>query len=155
FSFLGLLGLALARITVPVTNLLLDSTELTSPYRPHPGRINLAPGLVALLLFAEYFDASEPVRGFLMLATGGAFLDRVAEGFIGRRTFRPEIFCLTLSSGLSGAGLVIGGLSLVGLSFSFIGALHLMLMGGLGIGVLAVLSIAGLLHTGQPLEFPR
>jgi uncharacterized protein involved in response to NO len=30
-----------------------------------------------------------------------------------------------------------------------------MLMGGLGLGVLAVLSIAGLLHTGQPLYFSR
>lgn len=155
FSFLGLLGLALARITVPVTNQILDPTEMTSPYRPHPGRINLAPGLVALLLIADLGGASEPVRGFLMLAAGGAFLDRVAEGFIGRETFRAEILSLSLSSGFAGAGLVVGGLSLVDLPFSFIGALHLMLMGGLGIGVLAVLSIAGLLHTGQPLRFPR
>ena len=154
FAFLGLLGLALARITTPVTNLILDPTEMTSPYRPHPGRANLASGLVGLLLLAEIAGASGDVRGYLMLAAGAAFLDRVAEAFIGRETWRAEIMSLAASSGLAGAGLIICGLSLLGLPLSFVGGLHLMLMGGLGIGVLAVLSIAGLLHTGQPLRFP-
>ncbi|MCB5204423.1 NnrS family protein [Neorhizobium sp. T786] len=153
FAFLGLLGLALSRITVPVTNFILDPTEATSPYRPHPGRVNLAPALVGLLLLAELAGASDAVRGYLMLAAGAAFLDRVAEGFIGREAFRSEIFALSTSSGLSGAGLLVCGLSLVGLPFSFVGGLHVMVMGGLGLGVLAVFSIAGLLHTGQPLRF--
>lgn len=153
-AFLGLLGLALSRITVPVTNLVLDPTEATSPYRPHPGRVNLAPALVGLSLAADIGGFSEPVCGYLMVAAGAAFLDRVAEGFVGRETFRLEIAVLSLSSGLAGAGLVLAGLSRIGLQISFVGSQHLMLMGGLGIGVLAVLSIAGLLHTGQPLRFP-
>jgi uncharacterized protein involved in response to NO len=154
FAFLGLLGLSLARITVPVTNLVLDPSEATSPYRPHPGRVNLAPGLVGLLLLAELAGASETVRGYLMIAAGGAFLDRVAEAFVGREAFRAEIAALALSSALAGAGLLLAGLSWIGLPLPFIGGLHVMLMGGLGMGVLTVLSIAGLLHTGQPLSFP-
>ncbi|MCF1494461.1 NnrS family protein [Agrobacterium vitis] len=154
FAFLGLLGLALSRITVPVTNLVLDPTEVTSPYRPHPGRLNFAPGLIGLLLVAEITGLSEPVRGYLMVAAGAAFLDRVAEGFVGRESLRAELATLSLSSGFAGAGLIVGGLSLVGLPLSFIAALHLMSMGGLGLGLLAVLSIAGLLHTGQPLRIP-
>lgn len=51
--FLALLGLALARITVAVTNLVLDPSEATSPFRPHPGRLNLAPGLVALAVAGD------------------------------------------------------------------------------------------------------
>ncbi len=153
FAFLGLLGLALSRITVPVTNLVLDPTEVTSPYRPHPGRINLAPGLVGLLLLAEAVGLSETVLGYLAVAAGAAFLDRVAESFVGREAFKVELAGLALSSGFAGVGLIVGGLSLIGLDLSFVGGLHLMLMGGLGIGVLAVLSIAGLLHTGQPLHF--
>jgi len=152
-AFLGLLGLAIARITVPVTNLILDPSEATSPYRPHPGRINMAPALVGLLLVAEATGHSDALRGYLMIAAGAAFLDRVAEGFVGREAFRAELAGLWLSSALAGTGLVLGGLSLTGLPLPFVGALHLMLMGGLGIGVLAVLSIAGLLHTGQPLVF--
>lgn len=154
FAFLGLLGLSLARITVPVTNLVLDPSEATSPYRPHPGRVNLAPGLVGLLTLAELAGASEAVCGYLMIAAGGAFLDRVAEAFIGREAFRAEIVALALSSALAGAGLTLAGLSQIGLPLPFIGGLHAMLMGGLGMGVLTVLSIAGLLHTGQPLRFP-
>lgn len=153
FAFLGLLGLALARITVPVTNLVLDPSETTSPYRPHPGRINLAPGLIGLLLLAEVLGLSETVRGYLAVAAGAAFLDRVAEGFVGREALRLELAALWLSSAFAGAGLVAIGLSLIGLPLAFVGGLHLMLMGGLGIGVLTVLSIAGLLHTGQPLRF--
>lgn len=155
FAFLGLLGLALSRIAVPVTNLVLDPTEVTSPYRPHPGRSNLAPGLMGLLLLAEAVGLSETVRGYLAVAAGAAFLDRVAESFVGHEAFKMELAGLALSSGFAGVGLIVGGLSLIGLDLSFVGGLHLMLMGGLGIGVLAVLSIAGLLHTGQPLHFSR
>lgn len=56
--YLGLLGLVLARITVPVTNLVLDPSEETSPYRPHPGRRNLAPGLVALAVAGTLWAAA-------------------------------------------------------------------------------------------------
>lgn len=154
-AFLGLLGLALSRITVPVTNLVLDPTEETSPYRPHPGRINLAPGLVGVLILAELAGLSDPVCGYLMLASGAAFLDRVAEGFIGREGLRWEVAGLWLSSALAGLGLIVIGLGRIGADVPLLGGLHLVTMGGLGLGVLQVLSIAGLLHTGQMLVFPR
>jgi uncharacterized protein involved in response to NO len=154
-SLLGLLGLALARITVPVTNLILDPTEKTSPYRPHPGRIHLSAGLTMLVIVAEAATLSDAVRGYLMLAAGAAFLDRVAEGFVGREGFSFELGGLWLSSALAGIGLLVCGLSLIGLDLPWLGGLHLALMGGLGLGVLQVLSIAGLLHTGQPLLFSK
>jgi uncharacterized protein involved in response to NO len=62
--FLGLLGLALARITVPVTNLVLDPTEATSPFRPHPCRLNLAPGLVLVALAGDVAGLSPMVTAF-------------------------------------------------------------------------------------------
>ncbi|AOG11735.1 MULTISPECIES: NnrS family protein [unclassified Agrobacterium] len=155
FALLGLLGLALARITVPVTNLILDPTEKTSPYRPHPGRIHLSAGLTMLVIVAEAATLSDAVRGYLMLAAGAAFLDRVAEGFVGREGFSFELGGLWLSSALAGTGLLVCGLSLIGLDLPWLGGLHLALMGGLGLGVLQVLSIAGLLHTGQPLLFSK
>lgn len=152
-ALLGLLGLALARITVPVTNLMLDPSEETSPYRPHPGRVNLSAGMTMLVILAEGVGASEPVRGYLMIAAGAAFLDRVAEGFVGREGLTFELAGLWLSSAFAGAGLFLCGLSLIGLPIPWLGGLHLALMGGLGLGVLQVLSIAGLLHTGKPLRF--
>ncbi len=152
-ALLGLFGLALARITVPVTNLVLDPSEETSPYRPHPGRANLSAGLTMLVILAEFLGASEPVRGYLMVAAGAAFLDRVAEGFVGREGLTFELAGLWLSSAFAGTGLLVCGLAFVGLPLPWLGGLHLTMMGGLGLGVLQVLSIAGLLHTGQPLLF--
>ncbi|MFL0693013.1 MAG: NnrS family protein [Agrobacterium tumefaciens] len=154
-SLLGLLGLALARITIPVTNLILDPTERSSPYRPHPGRIHLSVGLTMLAILSEAISLSDPVRGYLMLAAGAAFLDRVAEGFVGREGLSFELAGLWMSSALAGTGLLACGLSLIGLPLPWLGGLHLALMGGLGLGVLQVLSIAGLLHTGQPLRFSK
>lgn len=149
--FLGLLGLALARITVPVTNLVLDPSEQTSPFRPHPGRLNLAPGLVALALAGRWLGLSEAVNGWLMLAAGAAFLDRVAEGFVGREALRAELLALMLPAALTGAGLIWLGAGALGAPLSSAGGWHLALMGGLGLAVLAVLSIAGLFHAGQTL----
>lgn len=153
--FLGILGIALARITAPVTNLVLDPSQETSPFRPHPGRMNLAPGLVGVLVIAEAAGFSQPTTGYLLVAAGAAFMDRVAEAFIGREIARAEILALAGSSGLAGTGLMLVGASRLGLPLSELAGLHIALMGGLGLGVLAVFSIAGLRHTGQALGLVR
>lgn len=155
FVFLGLLGLALARVTVAVTNLVLDPTEATSPFRPHPGRLNLAPGLVALAIAGDLAGLSPAAGGYLMIAAGAAFMDRVGEAFVGREMLRAEIMVLAGSSLLAGAGLILVGLARLGAPLAEVTGLHAALMGGLGLGVLAVFSIAGLLHTGQLLSFAR
>lgn len=152
--FLGLLGLALARITVPVTNLVLDPSEETSPFRPHPGRRHLASGLIAVAVAGELFGLSDAVTGYLVIAAGAAFMDRVAEAFIGREAFRAEILALAGSSAFAGAGLILVGAARLGAPFAEVTGLHVAFMGGLGLGVLAVYSIAGLLHAGQRLNFP-
>jgi len=155
FIFIGILGIALARITVPVTNLVLDPTEQTSPFRPHPGRVNLAPGLVAVLVIADAAGLSAPTTGYLLIAAGAAFMDRVAEAFIGRESARSEILAIAGASAFAGLGLMLVGASRLGLPISELPGLHMALMGGLGLGVLAVFSIAGLRHTGQALVFVR
>lgn len=155
FVFLGILGIALARITVPVTNLVLDPTQETSPFRPHPGRMNLAPGLVAVLIAAEAAGLSEATTGYLLIAAGAAFMDRVAESFIGRAMIRAEILALAGAAALAGTGLMLLGLTRLGFAVPEHAGLHLALMGGLGLGVLTVFAIAGLRHTGQALGLVR
>ncbi len=155
FIFLVILALALARITVPVTNLVLDPSQQTSPFRPHPGRMNLAPGLVGLLAAAEAAGFSDPTIGYLCIAAGAAFMDRVAESFIGREIIRAEILALAGSAALAGLGLILLGLSRLEVPISEYAGLHVALMGGLGLGVLTVFSIAGLRHTGHALGLLR
>lgn len=153
--FLGLLGLALARITVPITNRVLDPTRRTTPFRPHPARLNLAPGLVALAVIGDMFGVSTAVSGYLWIAAGAAFLDRVAEVFVGREAFRAELAALAGSTALAGVGLLGFGASKLGAPWSATAPLHITLMGGLGLGVLTVMALAGRLHTGRPLGLSR
>lgn len=75
-------------------------------------------------------------------------MDRAGEAFIGREAFRTEIMALAGSALLTGAGLILLGASRLGAPIAEITALHVALMGGLGMSVLMVLSIAGLLHSG-------
>ncbi|MFP7674836.1 NnrS family protein [Marivita sp. S0852] len=154
-AYLGLLGLALARISVPITNLVLDPSEETSPYRPHPGRLHLASGLVLVAMAGEVAGLSAAVTGYLCLAAGAAFMDRVAEGFIGREMLRSEILMLTGSAFLAGLGLILMGTARLGASWSEMAGVHVALMGGLGLSLYAVYSMAGLLHTHHPLCIPR
>jgi uncharacterized protein involved in response to NO len=154
-AFLALLGLALSRIVPPVTNLILDPTGETAPYRPHPGRQNLAPGLIALGMLGELAGWSPQVSGFLLMAAGAAFLDRAGEAFIGRAFIRAELVALHGSAALAGAGLLALGAGRLGAPLMEAGGLHLALQGGLGLGVLAVFSIAGRLHTGRALGLTR
>ena len=175
FAFLGLLGIALARITVPVTNLVLDPTETTSPFRPHPGRMNLAPGLVLVVMMGEMLELSPAISGYLLIAAGAAFMDRVAEAFIGRAAFRTEILLLAGASAFAGTGLILSGASRLDAPWSEIAGLHTAFMGGLGFGVYGVFCIAQLaarratpwhaserstggtvpLHIGPASHFPR
>ena len=153
-TFLGLLSFALARITVPVTNRILDPSEVTSPYRPHPGRQNLAAGLVLVAIAGDAFGLSAEARGYLALAAGAAFLDRAGESYIGRQIFRAESLCLFFAAALAGAGLMIVGAARLGADVMETTGWHVALMGGLGMSILAVLSIAGLFHTKHTFPMP-
>lgn len=151
----GVLGLPLARITVPVTNHVLDPSMQTTPYRPHPGRLNLGPGLVAVTIAGEVAGLSPAVSGYLWIAAGAAFMDRVSEAFIGREMWRAEIIALTGASALTGAGLILVGASRLGLPLAESTGVHVVTMGGLGLGIMSVFCIAGLMHTGQNLPIGR
>ena len=154
-AYLGLLGISLARIQPVITNLVLDPTEATSPFRPHPGRRNLAPGLVAVAIAGELAGLSPEVQGYLYIAAGAGFMDRVAEGFVGRAFVRAELLMLTGSAALAGAGLLLTGAVNLGAPWTPSAGVHTSLMGGLGLSVLAVLCIAGRLHTGATLGLSR
>lgn len=149
--FTGILGLAIGRISAPTASHILDPTEETVPFRPHPGRLNLAPGLVALAVAGEILGLSLAVTGWLWIAAGAAFMDRIAEGFIGRDSFRMEVASLMASAAFAGLGLMALGASRLGAPWGEVPAFHLAVMGGIGFGVISVFAIAGKFHTGQKL----
>ena len=147
-AFLGGFALVLGRVATRVTNLVLDPSGATSPFRPHPGRLHLAPGLTAVAISGELAGLSPAVSGFLLMAAGAAFMDRVGEAFIGRAAVQTEILMLAGASVFAGAGLILAGCARLGASWSDISGFALAFMGGLGGSVYAVFSIVTRLRTG-------
>lgn len=66
-----------------------------------------------------------------------------------------RILSLAGSSALTGAGLILVGASRLGWPIAETTGLHVVTMGGLGLGVLSVFCIAGLMHTRRTLPFGR
>jgi len=152
--FLVFFSLAVARINVVVINLALDPSGQTTPYRPHPGRQNLTAGLVALYAMAALLAPQSVVPAYLALAAGAAFFDRLAEWFIGTALFRTQVMALAGSNLFAGIGFMLIGLAGLGAPLSVTSGLHMLSVASLGLAVLSVFVIAGLRHTGRPLDLP-
>ena len=152
--FLIFFALAVARINVAVINLALDPSGDTTPYRPHPGRQNLAAGMVTLYALATLAFPYSVAPSYLALAAAATFFDRLAEWFIGKDVLRTHVLALAAANTLAGAGFLLIGLSGLGLPFSINTGYHVLSVGSLGLAVLGVFIIAGLRHTGRPLLLP-
>lgn len=152
--FLIFFSLAVARINVVVINLALDPSGTTTPYRPHPGRQNLAAGLVTLYAVVALAAPNSAVPAYLALAAGAAFFDRLTEWFIGSAVFRTQVLALAGANLFAGIGFVMIGLSGLGAPLSPTSGLHMLSVASLGLAVLSVFIIAGLRHTGRPLDLP-
>lgn len=153
-TFAILFSLSLGRVNVVVVNLALDPSGESTPYRPHPGRQNLAAGMVALHLATATFFPASAVGAWLALAAAAAFFDRLAEWFIGRAALRAEVLALAGANTLAGFGFAAVGLSGLGASVPLPVGVHLLSVGALGLAVLSIFSIAGLRHTGHALVLP-
>lgn len=152
--FAILLALSTSRVNVVVVNLALDPSGESTPYRPHPGRQNLASGMVAGYAVAATCLPESAVASWLALAAGAAFLDRLAEWFIGRAALRADVLALAGANALAGIGFFAIGAAGLGAPFSAHAGLHLVGVGALGLATLAIFSIAGLRHTGHALVLP-
>ena len=153
-AFVVLLSLALTRIGVVVLNVALDPSGETTPYRPHPGRRNLSGFLAAAQGVAALLLPDSLVGAWLALAAGAAFLDRLAEWFIGRAVWRSEVLALGAANGFAGIGFLAMGLGALGAPVSPGTGLHLLSVASLGMAVMAVFVIAGLKHSGRELVLP-
>jgi uncharacterized protein involved in response to NO len=152
--FLVFFALAVARINVVVINLALDPSGETTPYRPHPGRQNLAAGMVTIYAVAALVFPHSTAPAYLALAAAATFFDRLAEWFIGRAILRTQVLALATANAFAGGGFLLIGLSGLGVPVSVGTGLHMLSVGSLGLAVLAVFIIAGLRHTGRTLVLP-
>lgn len=152
--FLVFFALAVARINVVVINLALDPSGETTPYRPHPGRQNLAAGMVAIYTVAALLFPNSTAPAYLALAAAAAFFDRLAEWFIGTAVLKTQVLVLAGANAFAGGGFLLLGLAGLGVPVAVPSGLHMLSVGSLGLAVLGVFIIAGLRHTGRDLVLP-
>ncbi len=152
--FVIFFALAVARINVAVINLALDPSGDTTPYRPHPGRQNLAAGMVTLYALANLAFPQSAAPSYLALAAAATFFDRLAEWFIGKVVLRTHVLAMATANTLAGAGFLLIGLAGLGAPLAVNTGYHVLSVGSLGLAVLSVFNIAGLRHTGRPLLLP-
>ena len=150
--FIVLFSLSASRINVIVINLALDASGETTPYRPHPGRRHAAAAMTVLAAAAALALPESGISAWLMLAAGAAFLDRLAEWFIGRAAFKTEVAMLALANAFAGAGFLALGATRLGADLPAVAGLHMLSVGSLGCAIMAVFIIAGLRHTGRRLD---
>ncbi|NRP21498.1 hypothetical protein LPJGGPFB_04757 [Ensifer adhaerens] len=149
--FVVFFSLSAARISVVVINLALDPTGASSPYRPHPGRRHAASAMVSAYIVLSLLLPHSLVPGWIALAAGAAFFDRLAEWFIGRAVLKPEVLTLAVANMFGGLGFLALGAARLGADVPVLAGLHLLGVGTLGLAVIAVFIVAGLRHTGRDL----
>lgn len=146
---------AFKRISMVVIPLALEETADTRRHRPHPVRADLAAWLIALWAAGEVWAPGHPVVGWLALAAGAAALDHLGELHVGRILRRPYVAVFYAALSWIALGLIGIGVADLGGPLDESTARHAMMAGGIGSAMLAVLSIAGLRHTGRQLMLPR
>ena len=149
--FVVLFSLAISRINTVVTNLSLDPSGETSPYRPHPGRRNLSAFLTVLYALSMLFLPSSQMQYYLAFAASAGFMDRTAEWFIGKAALKAEVLCLALANVSAAIGFFLIGLSGFNERIPIYAGLHILTIATLGLGVMGVFTIAGLRHSGRKL----
>ncbi|HSH56555.1 MAG TPA: NnrS family protein [Halomonas sp.] len=134
---------------------LVESKRSDEPRHPRltPAREHLAVATLLLFVIADFMAHGHPVSGWIALAAAAAQADRLAEWPWGRAMGRLYLLLLTLAYVWLAVGLALVGLAALLELPDYVGR-HALFVGAIGIAVLAVLCIAGLRHTGRPLQLP-
>lgn len=152
-----LVVVALSRISMRILNDALDAAraagdEDAPEYLARPPRRNLAIFAIALHTAAELFVPTSPAVGWLALAAAAAVLGLQNDWHVGRALlgrWPALLYAVYWMVALGYAALGVAGL---GGAFAPSAGRHLLAIGGMGLSILAVLCIAGRVHSGRPLE---
>lgn len=149
-----LVTLAAGRIVPIVSQLALRSAESDRLLRAEPASTDVAVCMLLLLVALILADVSSSVVGWVALAAAAAQLHRAAEWWIGTAGRRVYIWPFHLSALMIAASAAAIGFERLGVSVPSSSIAHALGLGGAGLATLAVMTIAGLLHTGHSLDVP-
>ncbi|MFP4295515.1 MAG: NnrS family protein [Halothiobacillaceae bacterium] len=154
--FMVLIVLAMGRISMRIVNDELQAAGFEDrSYRSRPPRRNLAIFCISAFTIAEWVAPMHPVSGWLALAAAAALFNLMNDWHLGRVVFRRWIFMPYVLHWMLALGYLFLGLSILGETGHASAARHLLLIGALAGAALLVMSIAGRIHAGLPLETGR
>ncbi len=131
--YIILFSLSITRINTVIANLAFDPIGETSPYRPHPGRRNLAAFFNSIICVIHVGITASQMQYYLAFAASAGFMDRAAEWFIGKAAFKMEVLCLMLANISASLGFLLIGLSGFNSEISPYLGLHILTIGSLGL----------------------
>lgn len=151
---LVMIAVTATRIVRVVAMAALKESGHAGPPRLTPAREHLAVAALCLFVVADLLAAGHPVTGWVALAAAAAQADRLSEWPWGRAMGRLYLLLLTLAYVWLTLGLALVGLAALLESWPAYAGRHALFIGAIGTAILAVFCIAGLRHTGRPLELP-
>lgn len=155
--FMILIVVAMSRISMRIVNAAIDAFRETGvravlEYRARPPRRNLAIVSIGLYTAVEFFAPGARIGGWLALAAAAALFNLLNDWHIGRPLFRRWPLMLYTVYVLMATGYGLMGLALITDGSAFSAGRHLLTVGALGLGIFAVICIAGRNHAGYPLD---
>lgn len=155
--FMILIVIAMSRISMRIVNAAIDAFREKGgstgvEYRARPPRRNLAIVCIGVYTAVEFFAPGASIGGWLALAAAAALFNLLNDWHVGRPLFRRWPLMLYAVYVLMAAGYSLMGLALLTDGAVFSAGRHLLTVGALGLGIFAVICIAGRNHAGYPLD---
>ncbi|RCV88056.1 NnrS family protein [Billgrantia montanilacus] len=152
---LVMIAVTASRIVRVISMVAVTTSGSQRPLRFTPAREHLAVTTLCLFVLADLLARGHPVSGWIALAAAAAQADRLSEWPWGRAMGRLYLLLLTLAYVWLMLGLALVGIAALSESLPAYAGRHLLFFGAVAGAVLAVFCIAGLRHTGRPLQLPR
>lgn len=147
--------LALRRIGMRIVNRALEAGDSREQvFLPRPPATRIAVFAIALHGLAEITGMSNAIVGWLALAAAAGILNLMNDWHVGRALFRRWVLLLYGILWMLALGYLGAGLSLLcdAPPLWLSGARHLLAIGGVGLSVFVVFTIAGRSHSGYDLD---
>lgn len=156
-AMMVLIVVAMSRVSMRIVNDALDERRaLSDPdapeYRARPPRRNLAIFAIALHTTVEFVAPQSPVAAWTALAAAAAVLNLLNDWHVGRALLTRLTSMLYAVYWLMALGYAAIGTALMTGAFGTSAGRHLLAAGAMGLSIYAVLSIAGRIHGGHPLD---
>lgn len=148
-----LIVLAQSRISMALLHGMLDHLGVhEADYRAPPPRRGLAVVCIVLASGAELAGLAPSTLGWLALAAAAAVLALMTDWHLGRALLHRWVWPLYAVYVCMAAGFALLGLAWLGAPWAPSAGRHLLTVGSMGLAVLAVMNIAGRIHTGRQLD---